>query len=94
MSAIYARDTGDAEDRAYEEERQREVDGEPRHKRHAFGMSPEELSLQDARIEGQRAGANGVAAGLNPWQSGSPEYEAWERGRSAAEADRLHRRVA
>lgn len=61
----------------------------PDAKRHAAGMSPEELSLQDARLEGQRAGRDGRAAGLNPYQVGIPEHAEWERGRSAVEGMRL-----
>lgn len=61
-------------------------------KRHAAQMTKEELILQDAYIEGQRAGAQGVTAGLNPWSDAtSPEFHAWERGRSAAENYRVSR---
>lgn len=65
--------------------------------RNAAGISPEVLSLQDAHLEGLRAGSQGTAAGCNPWADPAlPEYQAWERGRSAAELARLNklRRVA
>lgn len=81
-------------DEAYELYRQRQVD-EAADKRRASGYSPEELSLQDAYMEGQRAGSLGTAAGLNPYcDPGSPHYQAWERGRSAAEGYRRNRRAA
>lgn len=58
--------------------------------RTASGISPEELSIQDAFMEGQRAGHIGTAAGLNPYNDPRlPEYQAWERGRSAVEAMNL-----
>lgn len=53
-----------------------------------------ELSIQDAFMEGQRAGGMSLAAGLNPHQLVSPEYDAWERGRSGALAMRAARMVA
>lgn len=81
-------------DNAYELYRQREVD-EAADKRRASGYSPEELSLQDAYMEGQRAGSLGTAAGLNPYSDpGSSHYQAWERGRSAAEGYRRNRMAA
>lgn len=49
-------------------------------KRNAAGTSPEILSIQDAFAEGQRATDNDV----NPFQDGTPEYDAWERGRCGA----------
>ena len=52
--------------------------------RNAAGISIEELSLQDAFLEGQRAGSHGTAAALNPYQHGTPEHDSWERGRMAA----------
>ena len=61
--------------------------------RHAAQMSPEELSIQDAYQEGARCGQFGTAAGLNPYQCRTPEYDAWERGRMAAILSKL-RRVA
>lgn len=81
-------------DEAYELSRQREVDEEA-DKRRASGFSPEELSLQDAYMEGQRAGSLQTAAGLNPFSDpASPHYQAWERGRSAAEGYRRNRIAA
>lgn len=93
--AIFYPDLPD-EDDAYDTARQREVDAETEaqmaeEKRRASGLSIEQLSIQDAHAEGQRAGGKGTAAGLNPNQCGSPEYEAWERGRRAAEGARLAR---
>ena len=62
--------------------------------RNAAGMTPEELSVQDAYLEGQRAGHLGVAAGANPYTNPLlPEYKAWERGRSAAESMRFADRI-
>lgn len=82
----------DAEDEGYDRERQRKVDDETvAAQRRAAGHSPEELSIQDAHAEGARAGAQGTAAALNPNQHGTPEYDAWERGRSGAERMRLVR---
>lgn len=51
--------------------------------RNAAGMTPEELSLQDAFIEGQRAGHLGLAGGLNPYQTGCLEHDEWERARTS-----------
>lgn len=86
--------TDERADDAYELHRQREVD-EAADKRRASGLSPEELSIQDAYMEGQRAGALGTAAALNPFSDpGLPQYKAWERGRSAAEGYKRSRRAA
>jgi hypothetical protein len=61
-------------------------------KRNAAGITPDELSVQDAYMEGQRAGASNIAAGLNPYKdTQSPEYQAWERGRAATVGMRLAR---
>lgn len=62
--------------------------------RHASGISPEELSLQDAFMDGQRQGLVGIAAGLNPYQLGTPEYAEWERGRFTAFGTLLLRKTA
>lgn len=71
-------------ERDYREEVQREVD-DAADKRAASGMSPEQLSIQDAYAEGSRAGAQGVAAGSNPWADPHCEqYKAWFRGWQAA----------
>ena len=59
-------------------------------KRQAARFSPEEMSLQDARIDGAKAGARGTAAALNPYQHTEPEHAEWERARMEA----LHRAVA
>ena len=97
MSRYADEDIDDAADRLYDDEVVRVMDDEVEAreieaKRNAAGMSKEELVLQDAYLEGQRAGAQGLAAGLNPWRDpASPEYQAWERGRAAAEAYRYSR---
>lgn len=63
--------------------------------RNAAGISIEELSLQDAFMEGQRAGGIGTAAGCNPFVDATlPQYQEWERGRSSAIAYKLSRRTA
>jgi hypothetical protein len=90
-------DLDEAADRRQDEEVQTVVDDEAEArdieaKRNAAGVSKETLAMQDAYLEGQRAGAQGVAAGLNPWRDpASPEYMAWERGRLAAESYRTSR---
>lgn len=86
--------TDERADDAYDLYRQRQVDEEA-DKRRASGFSPEELSIQDAYAEGQRAGSLGTAAGLNPFNDpGCPQYRAWERGRNAAEGYRRNRMAA
>lgn len=50
--------------------------------RNAADVTPEELSMQDAFIEGQRAGHLGLGAGMNPYQHGCFEHDEWERARS------------
>lgn len=63
--------------------------------RNESGMSPEELLIQDAFMEGQRAGNLNVAAGCNPFADvRSPEYQAWERGRFGAISVRMAGSVA
>jgi hypothetical protein len=62
--------------------------------RNAAGISPEELSLQDAFMEGQRAGAMQLSPSLNPFQDHTPEHEAWERGRQGAATVAAARMVA
>lgn len=63
------------EDELYAEHRQLLVDDETE-------ARVIEASLQDAYIEGQRAGHINLAAEMNPYQDGYPEHAAWERGRS------------
>lgn len=85
------------EDVAYDKRRQDEVDAEAdalEAKRRAAGMSHEEWSIQDAYAEGTRCGAQGSAHGLNPFQTGTPEYDAWSRGWYAANSVRAARMVA
>lgn len=91
-------DVDDAADRLYAEDVQREMDDkrEAEQKRMASGASPEILSLQEAFLEGQRAGQMSLGASLNPNQYSTPEYDEWERGRSGVIGARLNsqRRVA
>jgi hypothetical protein len=56
------------------------------------GISPEELSIFDAAMEGQRAGHLGLSASLNPYQSGLAEHAAWERARSCVIGANLNNR--
>ena len=51
-------------------------------------LSPDELSLEQALTEGMHAGLMNRAASLNPYQSDTPEYAEWERGRAAATSQR------
>lgn len=57
--------------------------------RTAYGISPEELSLQDAAIEGAKAGQMGFGASLNPYQDNTPEHREWDEKRMQALASRL-----
>lgn len=86
----------DADD-AHDERVQRQLDDEAEAKRAASGMSSELLRLSTAAWLGSQAGANGVAAGCNEYDIGTPEAEAWERARSTVEAmrraDELKRRA-
>lgn len=43
----------------------------------------------EALIEGQRAGRNGIASGCNPYPLGSQDYEDWYRGWHTATAQRV-----
>lgn len=93
MSRRYGgEDADDFQDRVTDAAIQREVDD----KRNASGISPEILSMQDAHIEGQRAGHLGLSASLNPYQAGCPEHDEWERARSCVIGAYLNnlRRVA
>lgn len=58
-------------------------------RRAASGSSPEQLSLQDAYIEGSRAGGLGLSPSLNPFQDSVAEHGEWERGRRNALAQRM-----
>lgn len=62
--------------------------------RTAYGTSPEELSMQDAFMEGMRAGGNSLSPSLNPYQDNTPEHREWERGRQGAAAVAAARMVA
>lgn len=97
MSRRYAgEDVYDFQDRVTADARQDEVDDAAEAKvlamaqRQAAGTSPEVLSMQDALVEGQRAGQLGLSASLNPNQAGTPEYAEWERGRSCVIGARLN----
>lgn len=61
--------------------------------RSASSMSPEELSLQDARIAGAEAGLRGTAAALNPYQDDQPEHREWESTRLQALGQALARSI-
>lgn len=67
------------EDEAYERKVQRQLDAAAE-KRRASGYSPEQLSLDEAFVEGARAGNMELAPSLNPYQDFCPEHEAWLRG--------------
>lgn len=65
----------------------------------ASGISTEQLSLQDARIEGAKAGRMGHGPYSNPYQDFTPEHAEWEKSRHAAIGQKLNnpfanRRVA
>ncbi len=64
-------DVDDHVDSVHDEDVQRAIDDKV-----------EAASMQDAFIEGQRAGRLGLASSLNPWQHNTREYAEWERGRS------------
>ncbi len=61
--------------------------------RTAYGTSPEELSLQDARIAGVKAGHLGHGASMNPYQDYTPEHKEWESARMQSQAQHLARVV-
>lgn len=98
MSRRYpGEDLDDAADRLHDEHVQDVIDDEAElreAKRRAAGTSPEELSLQDARIAGAEAGMRGTAASLNPYQDYTPEHDEWERARLQALSQSLARLVA
>lgn len=88
MSRPYeGEDFDDHVDRVTDEAIQQEVDdrveAEEEAKRRAAGYSAELLSLQEALIEGQRAGMRLSSPSLNPYQHETPEHAEWERGRAA-----------
>jgi hypothetical protein len=89
-------DLDEAADRRHAEEVQTGIDDAAEAKRNAAGVSPEVLSLQDAAIEGARAGHLGLSASLNPYQAGCEEHDVWERARSCVIGAYLNnlRRVA
>lgn len=45
--------------------------------------------MQDAAIEGARAGHRGTAAALNPYDHDQPEHKAWDDARLQAIATSL-----
>lgn len=70
------------EDDAYEHFRQREID--------------EAADVQRALFAGKEAGRDSSRAGMNPFNvvEQRAEYDAWERGRSSIEAQRLAAELA
>lgn len=86
----------DYQDRVTDEAIQNDTDDAAEAKRNAAQTSPELLSLQDARIEGARAGHLGLSASLNPYQDGCAEHAEWESARSCVIGAYLNnlRRVA
>jgi hypothetical protein len=62
--------------------------------RTASGISPEELALQDAYLEGVRSGRLGHGASMNPYLDFFQEHHEWNRGRLAALGQSLNRRTA
>lgn len=79
MSSIPMPDLPD-EDEAYERVVQRQLDDEAEAKRRASGYSPEQLSLEEAFVEGARAGNAELAPSLNPYQDFCQEHGEWLRG--------------
>ncbi len=55
----------------------------------AYGVTPEELALQDAAIAGAKAGQHGSGASLNPFDHDSTEYRVWDDARLQAIAQSL-----
>lgn len=53
--------------------------------------TPDELSLMQAAVEGQRAGVMGHGASMNPYQDDTPEHREWERVRLNTIGQRLAR---
>ena len=51
-------------------------------------------SLVDAFLDGQNVAKLGLSISLNPFQYGTPEHDAWERGWHGAAAMRAARMVA
>lgn len=47
-------------------------------------MNADEMSLQDAFAQGQRAASFSHGATMNPFQAETPEHAEWERGRMGA----------
>lgn len=50
----------------------------------------DELSLQQAAMEGQKAGQAGYGASMNPYQDDTPEHREWERMRMNTIGARLN----
>jgi ribosome modulation factor len=74
------------EDYEYDGARQRELD-DAEAKRNASGTSAEILSLQQALLEGQRAGYAGRESSENPYSDPNcAEFHEWLRGWRAARA--------
>ena len=59
-----------------------------------MNIDAENASLVDAFIEGQNVGKLLLSPALNPFQDGSPEHDAWEKGRQGAISVFMARSVA
>ena len=59
-----------------------------------MNQTAEAASCLDAWYEGQQVGKLGLSPSLNPFQDGTPQAEAWERGRAGAAAVIAARSVA
>lgn len=53
-------------------------------------LTPEEMSVQDARSQGQKAGEMSYGASMNPYSDGTPENAIWENARTANISYRLN----
>jgi len=62
-------------------------------KRAASGLSPEQLSLQEAFSAGQRAAGFSHGASMNPYQDFTHEHAEWERGRIGASGAAVNLRL-
>jgi hypothetical protein len=51
-------------------------------------LRDEAAEVLEAFIEGRQAGVLQLGAGLNKYEPGTPQHDAWERGRSSVEGQR------
>jgi hypothetical protein len=56
--------------------------------------TPDELSMMQAAMEGQRAGQMSHGASMNPYQDNTREHAEWERCRMATIGSMLNRIAA